>query len=69
MREHLASGEIPFRKACLGSRVDRIKADDRKIRVIGRKDVQEHAIIANGALTPGVRSFVRKWRARKDSNL
>ena len=69
MREKLTSGEIPFRKAYIGSIVDRIEVDDHQIRILGRKDVLEQAVLAKGGPTPGVRSFVRNWRARKDSNL
>jgi hypothetical protein len=58
MREKLTSGDVPFRKAYLGSIVD--------IRIVGRKDVLEQAILANGGPVPGDRSFVRKWRAVQD---
>ena len=68
MRKNLTSGEIPFRKAYLGAIIDRVEVDDGQIRIVGRKDVLEQAVLANGAVTPGVRSFVRKWRARRDSN-
>ena len=63
MRERLTSGEIPFRKAYIGAIVD------RQIRILGRKDVLEAAVTANGGPVPGVRSFVRKWRTQQDSNL
>ena len=66
MRERLTTGEIPFRKAYLGSIVDRVEVDDGEIRIVGRKDVLEQAVLANGAPVPGVRSFVRKWRARQE---
>jgi hypothetical protein len=66
MRERLTTGEIPFRKAYLGSIVDRVEVDDGEIRIVGRKDVLEQAVLANGAPVPGVRSFVRKWRTRKE---
>ena len=59
---------MPFRKAYLGAIVDRIEVDDREIRIIGRKDVLEQAVLANGGPVPGVRSFVRKWRTGQDSN-
>jgi site-specific DNA recombinase len=68
MRENLTTGEIPFRKTYLGSIVDRVEVDDREIRIVGRKDVLERAILAKGAPVPGVRSFVRKWRHVRDSN-
>ena len=69
MREKLTTGEVPFRKAYLGSIVDRVEVDDGEIRIVGRKDVLEQAVLANGGPVPGVRSFVRKWRTRQDSNL
>ena len=40
MRERLTTGEIPFRKAYLGSIVDRVEVDDGEIRIVGRKDVR-----------------------------
>ena len=68
MREKLTTGEVPFRKAYLGSIVDRVEVDDREIRIVGRKDVLEQAVLANGGPVPGVRSFVRKWRSLRESN-
>jgi hypothetical protein len=68
MREKLTTGEVPFRKAYLGSIVDRVEVDDREIRIVGRKDVLEQAVLANGGPIPGVRSFVRKWRSLGESN-
>ncbi len=70
MREKLSSGEIPFRKAYIRSIVDRIEVDDRCIRIMGRKDVLEQAVLAEGGTAaPMVHSFVPKWRTRQDSNL
>lgn len=69
MRERLTTGEIPFRRTQLASILDRIKIDARAIRIVGRKDVLEQAVIAGDALSPGVRSFVRGWRPRQESNL
>ena len=66
MRERLTTGEILFRKAYLGSIIDRVEVDDREIRIVGRKDILEQAVLANGGAVPGVRSFVRKWRAGQD---
>jgi site-specific DNA recombinase len=68
MREKLTTGEVPFRKAYLGSIVDRVEVDDGEVRIVGRKDVLERAVLANGGPVPGVRSFVRKWRTGQDSN-
>ena len=69
MRERLTGGDIPFRKAYLGAIIDRIEVDDRQIRIRGRNDVLEQAVLADGDPIPGVRSFVCRWRTRQDSNL
>ena len=68
MRENLTTGEIPFRKAYIGSLVDRVEVDDHTVRIVGRKDVLKQAVLANGGPVPGVRSFVRKWRSLRESN-
>lgn len=68
MRQRLTTGEVPFRKAWIGAIVDRIEVDDHQIRIVGRKDVLEAAVAADGGPMPWVRSFVRKWRARLESN-
>jgi site-specific DNA recombinase len=49
MRDKLTSGDVPFRKAYIGTIVDRIEVDDHQIRVLGRKDALEQAVLANGA--------------------
>ena len=65
MREHLASGDIAFRKAYLGSLVDRVEVDDREIRICGRKDVLEQLVTGGpkhtGIARRAVRSFVPGW--------
>jgi site-specific DNA recombinase len=68
MQERLTSGEVPFRKAYLRAIVDRVEVDDQLIRIIGRKELLEQAVLANGVPKAGVRSFVRKWRTGQDSN-
>lgn len=68
MRERLTSGDISFRKAYLGSLIDRVEVDDHEIRIVGRKDVLEQAVLADGAPVPGVRGFVRRWRPVGESN-
>ena len=68
MRERLTTGDVPFRKAYLGAIVDRVEVDDHEIRIVGRKDVLEQAVLAKGGPVPGVRSFVRKWRSLRESN-
>ena len=54
------------RKAYLRAIVDRVEVDDQQIRIIGRKELLEQAVLANGVPKAGVRSFVRKWRTRQD---
>ena len=68
MRENITSGEIPFRKAYIQSVVDRIEVDDRVIRILGSKATLEQASAGRAVGSAGVRSFERKWRARRDSN-
>jgi hypothetical protein len=48
MRDKLTASEMPFRKACIGSIVDRIDVDDHRIRIVGRKAVLEQAAMAHG---------------------
>lgn len=69
MRQNLTTGEVSFRKAYIGSIVDRIEVDDAEIRIVGRKELLEQAILAGSGPNTGVRSFVRKWRTHQDSNL
>ena len=69
MREKLTTGEVPFRKAYLGSLLDRIEVDDGEVRIVGRKEVLEQAVLASRQDQTGVHSFVPKWRPRQDLNL
>jgi hypothetical protein len=69
MRERLTTGDIQFRKAYRGTIIGKIEGDDHHIRVVGRKDCLEQAVIAGGQGPPLVRSFVRNWRTRQESNL
>ena len=68
MRENLTTGEVPFRKAYLGSLLDRIEVDDGEVRIVGRKEVLEQAVLAARQGEASVHSFVPKWRARLGSN-
>jgi hypothetical protein len=43
--------------------------DDQEIRIVGRRSVLERPVIGGGTAPAGVLSFVRKWRAREDSNV
>ena len=68
MRQRLSEGNTPARKAWIGAIVDHIEVDQGVVRIMGRKDVLEHAVATGGAITPGVRTCIPKWRAGKDSN-
>lgn len=68
MRENITTGVIPFRKAYLKSVVHEIVVDDNQIRIVGSKHAVERAITGSEKFYAGVRSFERKWRARRDSN-
>ena len=68
MRENITSGDVPFRKAYLRSFIDTVEVDDRVIRIHGSKSTLEQAVIASSQPGKnGVRSFVRKWRARREA--
>ncbi|WP_309248220.1 recombinase family protein [Bradyrhizobium japonicum] len=69
MRENIASGPIAFRKAYIKSVVDRVEVDDHAIRIVGDKATLEQVIAGDQNANPNVRSFVRKWRTRHDSNV
>ena len=69
MRKNITTGDVPFRKAYLRSFIDAVEVDDRVIRIHGSRSTLEQAVIASSQSGKnGVRSFVRKWRARRDSN-
>ena len=68
MREYIANGEIPFRKAYLRSVIDRIEVDDHVIRIVGDKATLEQVVAGKALSTFGVRTFGRKWRPLRDSN-
>jgi hypothetical protein len=71
MRMNVLTGETPFRRAYIRSVIDQVEVDDAEIRIWGRKGVLERLVAASGGGggPAGVPSFVRKWRARRDSNL
>jgi len=68
MRDNIASGGIPFRKAYIQSVVDRIEVDDGVVRIVGDKSTLEQAIAGKIVTGGGVRRCIPKWRARRDSN-
>ncbi|MEJ2118891.1 MAG: hypothetical protein P8Y36_13790 [Alphaproteobacteria bacterium] len=59
MRNNLRNDETNFRKSYIGAIVDRIEVDDREVRILGRKDLLEEAVIASSAARAPVRSFIR----------
>ena len=61
---------MSFRKARLQSIADRIEVGADVIRIIGGKESPENALIGSGSnAVSGVRTYVRKWRTRHDSNV
>jgi site-specific DNA recombinase len=69
MRENIISGDIPFRKAYIQAVVDEVQVGEKQVKIIGSKTTIHQALTGSKKFWPGVRSFERKWRARKDSNL
>ena len=69
MRTKLDTGDTQARKAYLRSVISRIEVDDQKVRIIGDKATLADVIAGSQTQAGNVRGFVRKWRARKDSNL
>jgi hypothetical protein len=68
MRTNVLSGETPFRRVYIRSMINQVEVDDPEIRIIGRRTVLERLVMGGGAVPAGVPSFVRKRRARRDSN-
>lgn len=68
MRENIANGPVPFRRAYLRAVIDQVEVDDEEIRIHGRKSELERLVMTNSVITAAVPSFVRKWRTRLDSN-
>jgi site-specific DNA recombinase len=69
LREQLQNGDPAFRKAYLNLLIDQVEVDDSEVRIRGPKSAL--AAAASGKLpkpSDGVPSFVREWRARRDSN-
>ena len=69
MNEKLDTGDTSARKTYIRSIVDAIEVDDRAIRIIGSRDVLQAVIAGKQTANGNVRGFVRKWRARDDSNV
>ena len=69
MRESFTTGSVPFRKAYLQSLIDRIEVDDHQIRIKGRKDLREKAVLASRSDRPECSQMSTEWRARRDFEL
>ena len=68
MRENFTTGSVPFRKAYLQSLIDRVEVDDHQIRIKGRKDLLEKAVLASRSDRSECSQMSTRWRARRDSN-
>src|SRR5215467_11518375 len=68
MRENFSTGSVPFRKAYLRSLIDVIEVDDHQVRIKGRKDLLEKAVLASQDGQTGCSQMSTRWRARRDSN-
>ena len=66
MKENVANGPIPFRRAYLRSVIDQVEVDDTEIRIHGRRDVLEKLVMGGGTMPAGVPRVVGKWRAGRD---
>ena len=69
MNAKLDAGDTNARKGYINSIIDAVEVDDRAIRIIGSKDILQAAIAGKQTENGNVRGFVRKWRARNDSNV
>ena len=68
MNERLENADTNARKSYIRSIIDAIEVDDKAIRIVGSKDILQAAIAGKQIENGNVRGFVRKWRARRDSN-
>ena len=68
VRQKIETADIQARKAYLQVVAPEIRVDDHKVQIIG--DKASLAAVIAGQQTAGgkVSGFVRKWRARQDSN-
>ena len=69
MNAKLDAGDTNTRKGYIHSIIDAVEVDDQAIRIIGSKDILQAAIVGKQTENGNVRGFVRKWRARHDSNV
>ena len=57
------------RKAYIGSIIDKVEMADGCVRIHDRKVILEQSVMDGSDAGRRVRSFVRGWRTRQDSNL
>ncbi len=69
VRDKLDHGDARARKAYLCAIIGRIEVDDDEVRIIGSNMALAAAITGQNTSGANVRGFIRKWRARQDSNL
>ena len=69
VRERVSPGPVRATQSLRRSLIDRVEVDDREVRIAGRKDALEHAILATGQAEGNVHGFVPNWRPRQDLNL
>jgi site-specific DNA recombinase len=69
MHDKLRNGDVRARKDWLNSVLERIEVGDDSVKLIGNKQVLAAAVTGQNTAPAHVRGFVRKWRARQDSNL
>jgi len=69
MNEKLDRGDLQARKAYLRSVLSYVEVYDDRVRIVGEKATLAAVIAGQQSPENKVRGFVRKWRARQDSNL
>ena len=69
MHQKLDRGDVQARRDYLRSVIANIEVDDDRIRITGDKAALAAVIAGRAPDAANVRGFVRKWRARNDSNV
>ena len=69
MHDKLENGDVQARKAYLRAVISEIRVDDDKVSIIGDKATLSAVIAGQNTSNANVSGFVRKWRARNDSNV
>ncbi|RCS24737.1 hypothetical protein DUT91_04510 [Phyllobacterium salinisoli] len=70
LRDRLVKGSAELRQAYVRILMQGVSVTKKEIKISGSKATHAKAASQGlGATSPAVLSFVREWRARKDSNL